>query len=67
MEFEGYSTEDATLAVDSLNVDYNEQAAKAAENYLSFTAFSRSGLIEQLMFEGYTREQAEYGVAQTGL
>ncbi|MDR0436153.1 MAG: Ltp family lipoprotein [Propionibacteriaceae bacterium] len=30
-------------------------------------AFSRSGLIRQLMYEGFTREQAEYGVTQAGL
>ena len=67
LESEGYTTEDATLAVDALTVDWNEQAAQKAEDYLGFTAFSRSGLIEQLEFEGFTREQAEYGVAQTGL
>ena len=67
LEFEGYSTEDATLAVDSLNIDYREQAAESAQNYLEFSGFSRSGLIEQLMFEGYTEEQATYGVDQTGL
>ena len=48
-------------------MDWNEQAAQKAEDYLGFTAFSRSGLIEQLEFEGFTREQAEYGVAQAGL
>ena len=48
-------------------VDYNEQAAKSAKDYLDFSSFSRSGLIEQLEFEGYTSEQAEYGVSQTGL
>ncbi len=67
LEFEGYSTEDATFAVDSLTVNWNEQAAKSAKDYLSYSSFSRSGLIEQLIFEGYTREQAEYGVNQTGL
>jgi len=67
LEFEGYSTEDSTFAVDAITVDWSEQAVKAAENYLDFTAFSRSGLIEQLEFEGYTREQAEYGVNQTDL
>jgi hypothetical protein len=65
LEFEGYSTEDATWAVDSLNVDWNEDAAEAAEDYLSYSS-SRSGLIEQLMFEGYTREQAEFGVNAAG-
>ncbi|MFX0539284.1 Ltp family lipoprotein [Ornithinimicrobium sp. Y1847] len=40
--------------MDGLDVDYNEQAAKSAQQYLEFTGFSRSGLIDQLMFEGYT-------------
>ena len=40
---------------------------KAAKDYLDYSSFSRSGLIEQLMFEGYTAEQATYGVDQTGL
>ncbi len=37
-------------------------ARRKAEDYLAFTAFSRSGLIEQLEFEGFMREQAIYGV-----
>jgi colicin import membrane protein len=67
LEFEGYSTGDATFAVDAVNVNWKEQAAKAAEDYLDYSAFSRSCLVEQLQFEGYTREQAEYGVTQAGL
>jgi hypothetical protein len=58
---------EATFAVDAIDVDWNEQAAKSAEDYLGFSSFSRSGLIEQLEFEGYAREQAEYGVTQAGL
>ena len=67
LEFEGFSRDAATMAVDSLDVDWNEQAAKDAQSYLDFMAFSRSGLINQLMFEGYTREQAEYGATAVGL
>lgn len=67
LEFEGYSTEDATSVVDALNVDWKEQAAKATRDYLDLMPFSRSGLIEQLEFEGYSREQAQYGVTQAGL
>lgn len=67
LEFEGYPTEDATWAVDRVEVDWNEQAAKSAANYLDFTSFSRSGLIDQLIFEGFTPQEAEYGVNQTGL
>ena len=67
LEFEDYSTQDATFAVDYVAPDWNIQAAKAAQNYLDYTAFSRQGLIDQLMFEGYTSAQAQYGVDQTGL
>jgi hypothetical protein len=39
-----------------------QNARESAEDYLSTGAFSRSGLIQQLKFEGFTSEQAEYGV-----
>lgn len=67
LEFEKYSTEDATWAADHVKVDWNEQAAKKAKSYLEFSSFSRAGLIDQLLFEGFTPEQAEFGVSQTGL
>ena len=37
-------------------------AKRSAAQYLQFQAFSRSGLIDQLKFEGYTKAQATYGV-----
>ena len=65
---DGYSTADATSAVNSITVDWNQQAVKAAQNYLSMMPFSRQGLIQQLvMGDGYTPSQAAYGVAATGL
>ena len=67
LEYEGFSTEDATWGVDRVSVDWNEQAAKSAKSYLEYTSFSRSGLVDQLLYEGYTAKQAEYGVSQTGL
>lgn len=66
LEFEEYATEDATFAVDHLDVDWDHQAAAKAEDYLDFTSFSRQGLIDQLLFEGFTQEQAEYGVTAVG-
>jgi hypothetical protein len=62
LEFEDYTTADATFAVDHVSVDWNEQAVKAAKNYLDIMPFSRQGLIDQLVFEHYTYEQASYGV-----
>lgn len=66
LEFEGYSNEDSVYAVDVLQVDWNNQAAKKAESYLDGQSFSRKGLIDQLRFEGFTREQAEFGVTAVG-
>jgi len=67
LEYEGFSAGDATAAVDSLAVDWNDQAAKSAKEYLATSSFSRSGLISQLEYEGFTPAQAQYGVSQTGL
>lgn len=67
LEYEKYSTEDANWATDRVAVDWNEQAAKKARSYLEYTSFSRSGLVDQLLYEGFTPEQAEFGVSTTGL
>lgn len=65
--YEDYSKQDATFAVNNVEVNWKEQAAQAAEDYLGYSSFSRQGLIDQLKYEGYTQEQAVYGVNQTGL
>ena len=44
-----------------------EQAMLSAQDYLDYTSFSRTGLIDQLIYEGFTQEQATFGVNQTGL
>lgn len=66
LEYEGYSTEDATYAADKCGADWNEQAAKCAKNYMDSMSFSRDSLKEQLTYEGFTAEQAEYGVTAAG-
>lgn len=66
---EGYDVADATVAVDSLNIDWNEQAVRSAKQYLSMTGFSCKGLIHQLSSssgEKYTESQATYGAEQAG-
>ncbi|GAA3814139.1 Ltp family lipoprotein [Cellulomonas soli] len=71
LEYEGYATADGEFALARLEaeggVDWNAQAAATAASYLEFTSFSRSGLLDQLIYEGFTPEQAEYGVGTTGL
>lgn len=67
-----YTVEQATAGVDAVepDVDWNEEAAEAAQNYLEISPFSRDQLIEQLSSEygdQFTVEQATYGVDQTDL
>ena len=67
LEYEGFSTEEATYGADHSGANWNEQAVKSAKSYLKHMSFSRQGLIEQLEYEGFTHEQAVYGVDGAGL
>lgn len=71
---EGYPAADAEFAIARLEreggVDWNEQAAKSAKEYLEIQSFSRAGLLQQLTSsagEGFTPAQAAYGVKEAGL
>ena len=66
LEYEGYSSEEATYGADNCGADWNEQAVKVAQDYIDTMPFSRQELIEQLVYEGFTSEQAEYGVSGVG-
>jgi hypothetical protein len=67
---EGYDIADATVAVDSLNIDWNSEAVRSAKDYLHISGFSCKGLINQLSSsagDGYTVSQATYGAQQAGV
>lgn len=64
LEYEGYTTTEATYGADHCGADWYDQAAKCADQYLDVMSFSRQGLIEQLEYEGFTYDQAVYGVDQ---
>lgn len=66
LEYEGYSTFEATYGVGNCGADWNEQAVKKAETYLDVMNFSKSGLIEQLEYDGFTHEQAVYAAESVG-
>lgn len=60
-----YSVADATVAVDSLGVDWDAVAAVAAEDYVTYSGYSRDGLIHQMSSEyggGFTLDQATRAV-----
>lgn len=65
----GYEIADVTIAVDNLDVDWNEQAVRSARQYLDMSGFSCNGLIEQLSSDAgdkYTNSEATYGAQQAG-
>lgn len=66
---DGYRISDATIAVDSMGIDWNKQAIRSAKQYISIQGFSCKGLIEQLSSsygDKYTQSQATYGARQAG-
>lgn len=66
---DGYNVSDATVAVNSLSVDWNAQAVRSARQYLEMMGFSCKGLIDQLssdVGDKYTRSQAAFGAQQAG-
>lgn len=56
-----YPMEDCLAAIDSLNVNWNNQAKKAADNYLKIAKFNKDELVSQLQFDGFTLEEAQFG------
>lgn len=65
LEYESFSEDDATYAVDNCGADWKKQAVLKAKQYRGYSAFSHKGLVEQLEYEGFTHEQAEYGATQS--
>lgn len=66
LEFEGFSTEEATFGVDNAGADWNAEAAETAQQYLDYSSFSRQGLYDQLAYEGFLAAEIEYGLAAVG-
>jgi len=68
LEYEKFSTADATWAADHSGANWNDQAVTSAKAYLSDgQGFSRQGLIDQLLYEKFTLAQATYAVNHVGL
>lgn len=59
------TTKATTTAADSATAN-QRRAVDTAKNYLSFTHFSHSGLVNQLKYEGFTDEDAKYGADNSG-
>lgn len=66
LEYEGFSTDEATFGADNSGADWNEAAAESARSYLEDSFFSRQGLYDQLAYEGFLPSEIEYGLAAVG-
>ena len=62
LAYEGFTSEQANYGVSNISVDWNEQAVKSAESYLSFSSFSKKSLTRQLRYEGFTKKQTAYAI-----
>ncbi len=61
LEYEGFSREAALEAVDLCGADWDEEAVRDAEMYLSVEQLPRDDLISYLEADGFTHEQAVHG------
>ena len=68
LSFNGFDEADSAIALDSMNIDWSEQAAKSAKSYLDLMGFSCSGLIQQLtsVADKFSLDQARYGANKAG-
>ncbi|QEW00353.1 PASTA domain-containing protein [Microbacterium caowuchunii] len=66
LEFEGFSTEEATFGADNAGADWNAEAAEKAASYLELSSFSRQSLYDQLAYEEFTDAEIQFGLAAVG-
>jgi hypothetical protein len=67
LESEEFTNEQVTQVIDSMNIDWSQQAIKKAKSYLesrepSIVNWSKNELTEQLEYEGFTSEEARLAV-----
>ena len=61
--YEGYTEDESVATVDSLPVDWFDQAAGSAMDYLEYDSYSELELAQLLLNVGYSPEEAKYGAA----
>ena len=63
IEFENFTEEEATYAVDNAKIDWKKQALAKAKSYQETLALSTEGLKDQLLnFENFTEEEVNYAL-----
>jgi SOS response regulatory protein OraA/RecX len=60
------NSEPSSGSISSGETVSQQNAVRAAKDYIEYTAFSRQGLIEQLEYEGFSNADAIYGADRSG-
>ena len=63
---EGFSSVDILYALAQSGIDWMEQAARKARQYVAQGDYTREALLEQLIAVGFSEEQAAYGADHCG-
>jgi SOS response regulatory protein OraA/RecX len=58
LKHEGFSADEARIAVEAADPDWLDQAINAAKSYISSASFSRRSLVEQLNHDGFSDHDA---------
>lgn len=67
LEYEGYDYQTADFAVARCSADWFQQAEISAREYLELGEFDRQQMLDALLFEGFTTQEAEFAADQVGL
>ena len=63
LEYHHFSSDEVSYAIENCGADWRQEAYESARSYLSSGwSRGRDRLVEQLEFEGFTNDQAVYGV-----
>jgi colicin import membrane protein len=66
LKHEGFSDDEALVAVEEADSDWVDQAISSAERYISSGSFSRKSLVEQLRHDGFSDHDATAAVEAVG-
>ena len=64
LTFDQYAADAAEWAADHLDINWRDQAVRAATDFLQFDDLGEAGLREKLGFEGFTPDEIEEAVRQ---
>lgn len=68
LDYEKFTPDQIDYAMQNVQVDWYAEAAEDAQDWLDYNdGYTRDELLERLTNDGFSQQQAEYGVMQVGL